>query len=252
MFTLANGPAPGIYLIRLARPPANAMSFDDVLRLRSLLDDARALKDCRVLVFTASGRFFSAGADIKVMQGPNGEAPPVARLVDLARTMQEAFAAIETFPAPTIAAIQGIATGGGLELALACDFRIAAKDSKIGLTETRIGLIPGAGGTQRLTRVAGKAVALRMILAGEIVSGEEAARIGVVHEAVETAEVDTKAITLATALAAMPVQALRSAKRCIALAPSEDGYRAEIEETERLHGTEETRAAIAAFLNRPR
>jgi len=252
MFTLANGPAPGIHLIQLARPPANAMRFDDILRLRSLVDEACALPDCRVLVFTASGRFFSAGADIKIMQEPSGEAPPVARLVDLARTMQDAFAAIERFPAPTIAAINGIATGGGLELALACDFRIAAKDSRLGLTETRIGLIPGAGGTQRLTCIASKAVALRMILAGEIITGEEAARLGVVHEAVEAAEVGTRAIALATALAAMPVQALRSAKRCIALAPSEAGYRAEIEETERLHATAETRAAIAAFLNRPR
>lgn len=252
MFTLENGPAPGVHLVRLQRPPANAMSFDDVAALHALMEEAGALPDCRALVFMASGRFFSAGADIKVMQGPSGVAPPVARLVDLARRMQEAFAAIERFPVPTIAAINGIATGGGLELALACDFRIAAKDSRLGLTEARIGLIPGAGGTQRLTRVAGKAVALRMILTGEIVSGEEAARLGVVHEAVETAQVDARAMGLATALAAMPTQALRSAKRCIALAPSDRGFRAEIEETERLHGTEETRAAIAAFLNRPR
>lgn len=252
MFTLATGPAPGIHFIRLERPPANAMRCEDVGQLHRLLAEAGALPDCRALVFTASGRFFSAGADIKIMQGADGAAPPVAQLVELARRMQDAFAAIERFPAPTIAAVNGIATGGGLELALACDFRIAAKDSRLGLTETRIGLIPGAGGTQRLTRVAGKAVALRMILAGEIVTGEEAARLGVVHEAVDAAEVGPRAIALATALAALPAQALRSAKRCIALAPSDAGYRAEIEETERLHGTDETRAAIAAFLNRPR
>jgi len=252
MFTLAIGSAPGIHLIRLERPPANAMSFDDVDRLHSVMDEARALPDCRALVFTASGRFFSAGADIKVMQGANGEAAPVARLVELARSMQDAFAAIENFPAPTIAAINGIATGGGLELALACDFRIAAKESRLGLTETRIGLIPGAGGTQRLTRVAGRAVALRMILTGAMVTAEEAAHLGIVHEAVPAEEVDTRAMALATTLAGMPAQALRAAKRCIALATSEAGYRAEIEETERLHGTAETHAALSAFLSRPR
>jgi len=252
MFTLMPGPAPGIHLIRLERPPANAMGFDDVDRLRRVMDEAGALPDCRALVFTASGRFFSAGADIKVMRGADGEATPAARLMELARSMQAACAAIENFPAPTIAAINGIATGGGLELALACDFRIAATNSALGLPETRIGLIPGAGGTQRLTRIAGKSVALRMILTGAMVSGEEAVRLGMVHEAVAPNEVQARAFALATTLAAMPVQALRAAKRCIALATSEAGYRAEIEETERLHGIAETRGAIAAFLNRRR
>lgn len=252
MFTLASGPAPGIYLVRLARPPANAMRFDDVVELERLMADARALPDCRALVFTAAGRFFSAGADIKEMRAPDGEAAPSAHLVALARTMQQAFAAIERFPAPTIAAINGVATGGGLELALACDFRIASKDARLGLTETRIGLIPGAGGTQRLTRIVGKAAALRMILTGEIVGGDDAAKLGLVHDALDAGEVIERALALARTLAAMPTQALRAAKRCIALAPSVEGYQAEIEETERLHGTQETRDAIAAFLNRPR
>ena len=251
MFTLSDGPSPGIHVIRLERPPANAMRLADMAGLRSALDDARA-RPCRVLVFVASGRFFSAGADIKAMQGPQGEPAPVAELVALASAMQDAFAAVESFPAPTIAAITGIAMGGGLELALACDFRFAAKDVRLGLTETRIGLIPGAGGTQRLTRIAGKATAMRMILAGEIVTGDEAARLGIVHEALDASEAAERTMRFAATLAAMPTEALRSAKRCIALADSGRGYAAEIEETERLHATSETKAAIAAFLNRPR
>jgi len=252
MFTLQATDTRGIYTITLARPPANAMGYDEVAELSAVMSQARGLADCAVLVFCASGRFFSAGADIKTMGSAPGDAAATERLIDLARRMQAAFAAIEAFPAPTIAAIQGIATGGGLELALACDLRIAASGSRLGLTETRIGLIPGAGGTQRLTRIAGRAIALRMILAGELIDGAEAARLGVVHEAVAQEDVTRRALELAQQLAALPRGALQSAKRCIALAPSADGYVAEIEETARLHASAETRAAIAAFLNRSR
>lgn len=247
MFQLAATETAGVFRITLDRPPANAMGNEEIDELQGVLAQARALPDCAVLLFAGTGRFFSAGADIKLMRGASAE-----RLLALARTMQAAFDAIERFPHPTIAAINGIATGGGLELALACDLRIAADDARLGLTETRIGLIPGAGGTQRLTRVAGRAVALRLILAGELVSGGAAERLGVVHQAVPAGEVQARALDLARTLAALPRGALQSAKRCIALAPSEAGYAAEIEETARLHASDETRAAIAAFLDRGR
>ncbi|MCC6531673.1 MAG: enoyl-CoA hydratase/isomerase family protein [Burkholderiales bacterium] len=252
MFASVPSEIPGVVLIEIERPPANAMGLPEAAELAALLAQVEASEQCRVLVFAGKGRFFSAGADIKTMQSASGAPADSARLVDLARTMQRTFDAIEHFPAPTIAAINGIATGGGLELALACDLRIAAEDARIGLTETRIGLIPGAGGTQRLVRIAGRARALRMILAGEMVAGAEAARFGMVHEAVAATEVRRRALALAGTLAALPRAALRAAKRCIALAPSPQGYAAEIEETERLHGDDETRAAIRAFLNRSR
>lgn len=252
MFTLTESPLAGVHIVRLERPPANAMRSADVQQLRSVLNDAINRQQCRALVFAASGRFFSAGADIKAMRAPSGEPAPVCELVALARDMQDAFAALERFPAPTIAAITGIAMGGGLELALACDFRFTSKDAQIGLTETRIGLIPGAGGTQRLTRIAGRATAMRMILAAEVIDGEEAARRGIVDEAFDAPEVMDRALSFASTLAGMPAEALRSAKRCIALAATDQGYAAEIEETERLHRTEETQATIDAFLNRPR
>jgi len=234
--------------VTLDRPPANAIGEADLAALARLLAGLAEDDRCRVLVFTGTGRFFSAGADIKLMAeaGPGG----VERLTQLARDMQAAYDAIERLPFPTIAAINGIATGGGLELALACDLRIAAQGASIGLTETRIGLIPGAGGTQRLVQTVGRAAALRLILRGEIVDGSEAARLGIVHEAVPGQGLAARTAELAAELAAQPREALRSAKRCIALAPSPAGYAAEIDETRRLHGCDETRARIAAFLAR--
>jgi enoyl-CoA hydratase/carnithine racemase len=250
MFELVACDFPGVFVVDIARPPANAMGFDDVVELRAVLERAAALSDCTALVFRASGRFFSAGADIKLMHAAGRDEAAIERLVALARVMQEAFERIERFPVPTIASINGIATGGGLELALACDVRIAADDARLGLTETRIGLIPGAGGTQRLTRIAGRAVASRLILAGELIGALEAQRLGIVHEALPQAQVVERAFELARHFASLPRAALQAAKRCIALAPSTEGYAAEIAETERLHRDEETRAAIAAFLNR--
>ncbi len=248
MFSLSRPPSSGVCTVTLERPPANAIGEADLDGLRSLLEDLASDERCAVLVFTGTGRFFSAGADIKLMAqaGPGA----VERLTRLAVEMQAAYDAIERLPFPTIAAINGIATGGGLELALACDLRIAALSASIGLTETRIGLIPGAGGTQRLVQAAGRANALRLILRGEIVDGAEAARLGIVQEAVPAEGLAARAQALAEELAAQPREALRSAKRCIALAPSAAGYAAEIEETRRLHACEETRGRIAAFLAR--
>lgn len=251
VFTLTRHPENGVRVITLARPPANAIDAEALAGLRALLAALAEDRSCAVVVFRGTGRFFSAGADIKLMTAGDG-VDRIERLTALARDMQSAYDAIERLPCPTIAAINGIATGGGLELALACDLRVAAADAGIGLTETRIGLLPGAGGTQRLTRVAGRAVALRLILRGEIIDGREAARIGVVHEAVAAGDVEARALALAAELAAQPRAALAAAKRCIAAAPSAAGYAAEIEETRALHADPQTQARIAAFLNRRR
>lgn len=251
MFALTREPG-GVAVVEIDRPPANAIGPGDLDELARVLRAATEDADCRALVFAARGRFFSAGADIKLMEGGGADAAARERLVDLARVMQATFDAIEALPLPTIAALGGIATGGGLELALACDLRVAAADARLGLTETRIGLIPGAGGTQRLVAVAGRAVALRMILLGELISGEEAARLGVVHESVDAPALRDRALALAGELAAQPRAALAAAKRCIRLAPSAQGYAAEIAATAELHASAETQACIAAFLRRRR
>ena len=130
--------------------------------------------------------------------------------------MQRLFARIEAAPVVTLAEIGGAALGGGMELALACDLRIAATDAQIGLPEARLGLIPGAGGTQRLTRLCGRGVAGRLMLGAEVIDGAEAARLGVVQWSEPRAQLPGKAQELAARYAALPRPALAAIKRCIA------------------------------------
>jgi len=242
----------GVAAITLNFPPANAIGPAQIMQLDEALTQAAADSTCRALVIRAKGRFFCAGADIRIMQrAADEEVDAVAnRLAGFARQLQVLYAKLETFPAPSIAAIGGIAIGGGLELALACDFRIAAADASMGLAETKLGLIPGAGGTQRMVAVLGRARANDLILRGRLVTGEEACRIGLVHEAVPGENTESRALALAEELARLPQAALREAKRCMALAVSSDGYAAEIEATRALQSDPETQALISAFLAR--
>jgi enoyl-CoA hydratase/carnithine racemase len=142
--------------------------------------------------------------------------------------------------------------GGGLELALACDFRIASAAAKLGLPEARLGLLPGAGGTQRLARLCGAAIAKRLVLGAQAVDGEEAARLGVVQWAVPPAALAARAIELARDLAALPADALAAGKRCIAAAGGEEGYELELEATGALLASAETQARVRAFLDQRR
>ena len=139
--------------------------------------------------------------------------------------------------------------GGGLELALACDLRIAGEDVKLGLPEARLGLIPGAGGTQRLTRLCGRPLAARLILGAEIITGALARELGVVQWAVPRTELPAMAADLAQRVAGLPAAALAWGKACIAAAgdAGEDGYRDELEGTRRLLTDAETRQRVEAF-----
>lgn len=244
----------GVAAITLDFPPANAIGPAQITQLDEALTQAAADPACRALVIRAKGRFFCAGADIRIMHGAAGEAVGAVanRLAGFARQLQILYAKLEAFPAPSIAAINGITIGGGLELALACDFRVAAADATLGLAETKLGLIPGAGGTQRMVSVLGRARASDLILRARLITGEEAARIGLVHEAVpgDNTQTQARALALAEELAALPQAALREAKRCMALAVSDQGYAAEIEATRALQGDAETQALIGAFLAR--
>ena len=242
--------SPGIARITLDHPPANALGHVQIEQLTAAVREAAAIDDCRVLVIRGSGRFFCAGADIGLMRADGPSEERVERLTDIGRKLQRLYAAIEGFPAPTVAAIAGTATGGGLELAIACDFRIAARETKLGLLEINLGLIPGAGGTQRMVGLVGRAWTLDLILRGRLITGEEAQRIGLVHEAVDLAQVEARALELAEELAAQPREAVREAKRCINLALSQAGFDAEIEGTRRLQGQPETIQRIEAFLAR--
>jgi enoyl-CoA hydratase len=168
-------------VIRFNRPQAlNALSFALIAEFGRALDEV-ARSDARALIVTGAGdRAFCAGADIPELTGRS-----LAEQKRGAELGQATFAKLERLPVPSVAVIHGYAFGGGLELALACTFRIATLKAKLGLPEIKLGLIPGYGGTQRLPRLIGEARALDMILTGRTVEAEEAQRIGLVHRLIE-------------------------------------------------------------------
>lgn len=237
--------AEGIAVATLSRPPVNAINEAWVARLREVIAQA---KDCSVLLVRSDRKVFCAGADLALMRSRFDSAEGRQKMVALAREMQHVYAELESSPFVSIAEISGAAMGGGLELALACDFRVAAYEAKLGLPEVKLGLLPGAGGTQRLTRICGEAVAKRLILRGEVVSGEEAARLGLVQWAVPREELGGKAMGLAAEVSGLPAAALSACKRCITAAV--DGYDLELAATRTLLSGAETRRRVGAFLEK--
>jgi enoyl-CoA hydratase/carnithine racemase len=235
--------------ITIDRPPVNAMSRAVVAALESVLDTLAADTATRVALLRGAGpRGFSAGADISefpALLEPNADTrgEGIQRLADR----------IEAVPKPIIIAIHGFCMGGGLEVALACDIRIAAEDARIGLPEIRIGILPGGGGTQRLPRVVGPGRARLMILGGEPVSGRRAAEWGLVDEAVAPPEVFERAAAIARTLAAQSPHSLAVIKALLretADAPLRDGLRTETAAFARLLAHPDAREGIAAFLGK--
>ena len=240
----------GIATATLDRAPVNAIDDAWVARLDAIVDEVEARKDVRVLWIRSAGRAFCAGADLALMRERFATEAGRARMVDLTRAMQQVFARIERSPMVSIAEIRGAALGGGLELALACDIRIVAESAKLGLPEARLGLLPGAGGTQRLTRIGGDAIARRMILAAEVIDGARAAAWGIVQECVPAEQLEETARGLALRIAAIPAPALGACKRCImaAVDGNENGFAAEVEGTTMLYAQAETQALVRRFL----
>ena len=228
----------------LARAPVNAIDEEWLARLDGMLD---RLEGAAVLLLRSSERAFCAGADLALMRSRYGSVEGRARMVSFVREMQRVFERIERLPQVTIAEIGGAALGGGLELALACDLRIAAADARLGLPEVRLGLIPGGGGTQRLPRIAGEAAARRLILGAEVISAEQASALGIVHWALPAAALAARARSLAQDIGALPAAALAEAKACLGAA---GGYERELEATARLLAQGETQRRVRAFLER--
>jgi enoyl-CoA hydratase/carnithine racemase len=241
-----------IMVATLSRPPVNALDGDMIARLESVLDQAVADADISVLHIRSGLATFCAGADLALvhecLRSPEG----LDAMVEMVRRMQRLFARMESAPVVSIAEIGGAAMGGGLELALACDLRVAAEDARLGLPEVRLGLLPAAGCTQRLTRLCGPGIAQRLILGAEVVSGEEAERLGIVQWARPGSQLAGWTQELATYLAALPKAAIGAAKRCIAAQsdPARDGWAEEIAETRKLYDHLETRRKVAVFLDR--
>jgi len=240
--------------VTLNRPgAANALSRALVAELTKLCGDlAREIEtgaDLRVLVLTGEGdKAFSAGADLKERRTWTLDDTRV--FLGEINALMDALAA---FPRPTVAAMNGVAFGGGLELALACDIRIAADSAEMGLTEVRLGIIPGAGGTQRLARIAGVAAAKELILTGRRIGAARARELGIVSEVVPSAELPAAAARWAAEIAAAAPLALGAAKRAIDQGSSRslaDGLKVERDRYEEVLVTEDRNEGLAAFIEK--
>lgn len=208
--TLITETRDGVGVITINRPDVrNAMNQQVMEDLRVALDKFREDEGVGAMIFTGAGdEAFIAGADI-------GELKERTVLDGLAATMQQLYDEIERFEKPTIAAVNGYALGGGCELAMACDIRIAAENARFGLPEVGLSIIPGAGGTQRLARLVGKGRAVEMILTGRMIEAEDAYNIGLVSRVVQQAELmDAARETAQTILSKGPL-AVRLAKLAI-------------------------------------
>jgi enoyl-CoA hydratase len=228
-----------VALVRLNRPKVlNALSNDLMDRLAAALETAAADGVTRAIVITGDARAFAAGADI-------------AEFAENPRL--EVWDRLWSIELPIVAAVNGLALGGGLELAMSCDLMIVAEDARLGQPEINLGLIPGAGGTQRLTRAVGKTLATEMVLLGRELSGREAELHGLANRAVPAERVLPVAIELARALAKQAPQAVRSAKRAIARAFEGSLHAGLLDERQAflaLLQTEDAREGIAAFLGK--
>jgi enoyl-CoA hydratase/carnithine racemase len=200
----------GVRVLTIDRPPVNALGRELVDALGTCLSGLRDDTSARCLVVRSAGNHFCAGADLKERKGMTVD--EVRAFVPLLSAVCRAAA---TLPFPTIAAVRGTAAGGGCELALACDLRILADDARIGLRETALAILPGAGGTCRLPRISGMSVAKRWIFTAQLFTADEARRDGVADAVVPTDRLDDEALKLAATIAANGPVAVRLAKQAI-------------------------------------
>jgi enoyl-CoA hydratase len=239
-----------IGVLTINRPEKlNALSNELVEELARFLDSVESEGELRVLVITGAGeKAFVAGADIQELVDRDAV---LGRQVS--RTRQEVFSRIENLPIPVIAAVNGYALGGGLELALACSIRICSEKAQFGAPEVKLGLIPGDGGTQRLPRLVGLGRAMEMILTGDFIDAQEAFRIGLVNRVISHDELMNKAMGLAEKIAKRPPLAVRYAKEAVNRSQegdSDSGYALE----SYLHAltctTEDKKEGVKAFLEK--
>ena len=237
-------------ILTLNRPEKmNALSHELTVELKKALDAIEEDKNLRALVITGAGvKAFVAGADINELVDRDAL---LGR--EVSRFRQELFSRIENLAIPVIAAVNGYALGGGLELALACNIRIAAESAKFGAPEVKLGIIPGDGGTQRLPRLVGLGRAMEMILTGDFVDAREAFRIGLANAVVPDGELMETAMALAQKIASRPPLAVKYAKEAVNRSQEGDavsGYALE----SYLHAlsctTEDKKEGVAAFLEK--
>ena len=236
----------------LNRPPVNAINEKWVARLDEVLDEVERHEEVGVLWIRSSEKVFCAGADLALMRSIFDSPEGRERMIALTRRMQDVFARLEALPKATLAEIGGAAMGGGFELALACDLRIVSDSARVGLPEARLGLLPAAGGTQRMTRLCGESVARRLILGAELVSGAEAVALGLAQWSAPAADIGLQADALAVRLAALPPATLAANKHCINIAAvgGAGGFEAELQGSAMLLGEAETQRRVVQFLEK--
>ena len=224
----------------------NALDVATQDRLKELAEEAARREDVRAVILYGGEKVFAAGADIKEMQAMDH-----AAMVVRSRALQDSFTAVTRIPKPVVAAVTGYALGGGCELALCADFRIAADNAKLGQPEILLGLIPGAGGTQRLSRLVGPAKAKDLIFTGRHVGAEEALEIGLADAVVPDDEVYATAVAMARKFAAGPPLALAAAKQAVDEGlelPIDDGLKLESRLFAELFSTEDQKVGMTSFI----
>ena len=244
---LVERPAEAVTLIRINRPEArNALNMEVRRLIARHLTEAGEDEAVRCIVLTGNEKSFAAGADIKEMAG--------AGTIDMVlRGTHKLWHTIAACPKPVIAAVNGFALGGGCELAMTCDIIIAGESAKFGQPEVKIGIIPGGGGTQRLTRVAGKYKAMRYILTGDLFGAKEALEMGLVSELVPDAEVEKRAIEMAQQIAALSPLAIQQAKEAVLRgmdAALETGLALETKAIQILFSSQDQKEGMAAFIEK--
>jgi enoyl-CoA hydratase len=240
-------PAEGVALIRINRPEArNALNMEVRKLIANYLTEMTDDAATRAIVLTGSDKAFAAGADIKEMAG-------IGTIEMLQRGTHKLWRTISACPKPVNAAVNGFALGGGCELAMTCDIIIAGESAHFGQPEVKIGIIPGGGGTQRLTRAVGKYKAMKICLTGDLFGAKEASDMGLVSEVVPDAEVEKRAIALASQIAELPPLALEQIKEVVLAgqdASLDAALRLETKAIQLLFSSRDQKEGMSAFIEK--
>lgn len=239
----------GILYITLNRPKQlNALNKAVFTELESILNDAEKKSEVKGLIITGSGeKAFAAGADIKEFAHFS-----VEQGKELSANGQRIFKIIETFNKPVVAAVNGFALGGGLELAMACHIRLASENARFGQPEVSLGVTPGYAGTQRLTQLIGKGKSMELLMTGAMIKTDEALKLGLVNYVIPQEELITKTEELLKSIMKQSPVAVAGVIRCVDayFTEGKDGFKTEVEEFGKCFGTEDFKEGTDAFINR--
>ncbi|KKK37384.1 enoyl-CoA hydratase [Mesobacillus campisalis] len=239
-----------IAIVKIDNPPLNVLSGQVTSELKFVFDDIAHDHDIVVVILTGAGsRAFMAGADIKEFPQSFGKSGMKERILD----QHGVFNQIDFLPKPTIAVLNGLTFGGGCELAITCDIRIAEEHAQLGLPEIKLGIFPGGGGTQRLPRIVGEAKAKELMFVGDPISAHEAEKLGLVNKVVASGQGMTEALALARKISGYSLQALSRIKKAVDEGTNMEfqaGIEREAELFEEVFQTEDVKEGVSAFIEK--